>query len=234
MPPKKKARATSRPKVKGFRFVDLPPELRDMIYEVTLADANGVSVIARSLIHRTVPCRGQVYAPESYKEYRCRYRRLKVDSKEVAPISTSFVPALLAANKQIHCEAISYLYGHDFIMTDSTALHSSLACIGFRHQQRLSSIEIMGWGRSGEAKGHNYSSMTLLAGATKLKSFKITCDVSVNSKKPGSIAARIYREAHWFLETYGAEPTTPEEWAQSFKVALRNLLGIRRTARSQK
>jgi len=230
-----------------------------MIYDMTLADANGISITVCQSGYRRVAHRGPVYPPESYERRIYRGRSLKDNQAEVCPISTSFVPALLAVNKQINAEAINYLYGHDFVFENTTALHSFLAPMGPRNQQRLSSIEIMAWGNSGEAKGHNYSGLTLLAGATNLKSLRITCDVSYWSNQPGRIAARVFRDGHWFFEAYGAangrkdaavdileldksnfvhwyraQPTDMSVSVERFKVSLRGLLGVKMTGKSRK
>jgi hypothetical protein len=259
-PPKKKAKITPKAKKEqSFRFLDLPAELRDMIYEMTLSDANGVSIRVYQSGYRRVARRGPVYSPESYA--RGRYGRgnyLKPDQDELCAISTEFVPALLAVDKQINAEAINYLYGHAFVFENTTALHSFLAPMGPRNQQRLISIEIMAWGSSGQAKGHNYSGLTLLAGATNLKSLTFACDVSYWSNQPGRIAARIFRDAHWFFEAYGAangrkdaavdileldksnficwrNPSADEATqVERFKTSLRGLLGVETTGKSRK
>jgi hypothetical protein len=243
----------------SFRFLDLPAELRDMIYEMTLADANGVSIVGHQSGYRRIARRGPVYPPEAYSHSRYRYRYVKDGEPELCPISTKFVPALLAVNKQIHAEGINYLYGHDFVFENTTALHSFLAPMGLRTQQRLTSVEIMAWSKSGEKQGHNYSGLTLLSGATNLKSLRIACDVSYWSNQPGRIAARIFRDGHWFFEAYGAangrkdaavdilelDESNFVSWSRSergemsvlverFKVSLRGLLGVKTTKKSRK
>lgn len=229
-----------------------------MIYELTLADANGVSIVGYQSGYRRIARRGPVYPPEAYSHPR-RSRYLKAGKPELCPISTKFVPALLAVNKQINAETINYLYGHDFVFENTTALHSFLAPMSLRTQQRLTSIEIMAWGKSGEKQGHNYSGLTLLSGATNLKSLRITCDVSYWSNHPGRIAARIYRDAHWFFEAFGAANGRKDaavdileldesnfiSWYKServemsvlverFEVSLRGLLGVKTTRKSRK
>lgn len=228
-----------------------------MIYEVALTDANGVAIVGNQEGYRHVARRGKVYSPEAFSQtYRRRnHRRLKDgNQEEISPIETRFIPALLAVNKQIHAEGINYLYGHNFTFKDPTALHSFLAGIGPRNQQRLINIAIMAWGQSGVAKGNNHSSMTLLAGATNLKDLNIMCDVGYYSRKPQWIARRLFRDGHWFFEAYGAangrrdaavdivrvsdENFKPwyhqnvdvdtEKNNKGFKAELRNLLRIRR------
>jgi hypothetical protein len=263
-PPKKKIKTTTKPKPKkekSFRFLDLPAELRDMIYEMTLADVNGISIVGYQSEYRHVARRGPVYSMEHYLRGWRRHRRGNADrdGEQVSPIKTTFVPALLAVNKQINAEAINFLYGHDFTFADSAALHSFLATVGVDNQRRLAKIEVKSWGQSGVAKGHNHASLTLLAGATNLKSLILACDVSVYSNKPARIAARVFGDAHRFLEAYGAangrkdaavdileldessfaswgqsKVTNPEQTISHFKSCLRSLLGVKVNAKSRK
>ena len=103
-PPKKKTRKAAKPKkpvkVKPFRFLDLPPELRDMIYEMALVDPNDVSIVTRTRVYRQKPMRGPVYPEADYQAAGWRRsRRLLQGATQVSPISTTFIPALLAVNK---------------------------------------------------------------------------------------------------------------------------------------
>lgn len=227
---------------------------------MTLADPSGVAIVATQAGHRHVAVRGQVYAPKDLY-YRRSYRPLspKQGAKELAPISTTFIPALLAVNKQINAEGINYLYGQDFVFKDTTALHSFLAPIGNRNQQRLEKVEVMAWGQSGVSKGNNHSALTLLAGATNLKSLRLNCDVSYYSTNPARIANRVFADAHWFLEAYGAangrkdaavdilelddsnfrhswKPKTRDReiLLQHFKTALSVLLGVKPSKKARK
>jgi hypothetical protein len=117
-------------------------------------------------------------------------------------VSTDFRPALLAVNKQINAEAINYLYGHKFVFTNSAALHGFLFMIGHRNQQRLNSVMILDWGLSQGAKNvSNHAGMTLLAGATNLKSLEL-CGIPAH-QRPAQNAKVIFRDAHLFIEAYG-------------------------------
>lgn len=250
---KKDMKAKKTPKAKEpkpFRFLDLPPELRDMIYELALTDRNGVSIVACERGYRHSVRRGEVYVPEAYRRGYFRQKRLLPDQEELPPIETKFIPAMLALNKQINAEAINYLYGHDFVFQNSAALHCLLATVGPRNQQRLINVDVMDWGREGAAKAMNYSSMTLLAGATNLKSLRFLCDVGYWSIRPNRVARRLFRDAVLFFEAYGRangrkdaavdilhfgdvsfhtwapQHQSPADAHESFKFELRRLLGV--------
>jgi len=192
-------------KEKPFRFLDLPPELRDMIYEMALTDVNGVGIVAKTRGYRRTAGRGAVYASSSYRRSGRAWGRLRLkhDSKSVVLIETKFVTALLAVSKQINIEGINYLYGQDFVFEKTVALEQFLAIIGPQNQQRLRSVELVSWTKTGVAKPANYSALTLLAGATNLQSLVFNCTLNDWPVHAEAIASQIYRDGHHFMEAYG-------------------------------
>ena len=130
---------------KCFRFLDLPPELRDIIYEMALTDTNGVSMVSMLKGQRRTVRRGAVYDSGQYTNnhpWRRRRRYLKSGSQESAPKEASLFPSLLAVNKQIYSEGVNYLYGQELYFGDMTALHHFLAIVGMRNQPRLVDLTI--------------------------------------------------------------------------------------------
>jgi hypothetical protein len=205
-PLKKKIKPTPKPKKeKPFRFLDLPPELRDMIYEMALTDVNGVGIVAKTRGYRRTAGRGPVYASSSYRRSGWGWgrRQLKHDSTSVVDAETKFVPALLAVNKQINLEGINYLYGQDFVFEKTVALEQFLAIIGPQNQQRLLSVELVSWTKTGVSKSSNYSALTLLAGATNLQSLVFDCALNGWGTPAETLALQIYRDGHHFMEAYG-------------------------------
>lgn len=245
---------------KPFRFFELPQELRDMIYEMALTDVNGVAIVAKTKGYRRTASRGPVYERSSYERPHGwgwgwgRRRRLKSGSESVVSTDTSFVPALLAVNKQINSEAINYLYGQDFVFEETVALQQFLAVIGPQNQQRLLSVEILRWSKRGASKAANYGAFTLLAGATNLQSLMLSCTLNDFASGMESIARQLFRDGHHFMEAYGtangskdavvdiielgednfdstnfyrnSAPLNAEEGQEKFDAALRTLLGV--------
>jgi len=123
--------------------------------------------------------------------YRYRYSKLKL------------IPAMLAVNKQINAEAINYLYGHKFFFTCSVALMGFLFMIGHRNQLRLNDIRIESWGtsRPGAKRVANHSALTMLAGATNLKSLEI--GGMRDRRGPTEKAKLFFKDAHLFLQAFG-------------------------------
>ncbi|GAB7331299.1 hypothetical protein MBLNU13_g02746t1 [Cladosporium sp. NU13] len=207
-PTKKKFKPSPKAKKeKPFRFLDLPPELRDMVYEMALTDVDGVAIVAKTKGYRRTAGRGPVYVSSSYDPPRWGRRRsrrwLRPDSKSAVRTETEFVPALLAVNKQINSEGTNYLYGQDFVFEETVALQQFLAIIGSQNQQRLSSVEILGWSKRGVSKAANYGAFTLLAGATNLQSLVLSCTLDQWTANVDTIARHFFKEAHPFLEAYG-------------------------------
>lgn len=171
---------------------------------MALLDPNDVSIVARIRAYRTKPIRGPVYKEADYSQARWNRRRsVQPGATQVSPIVTTFIPSLLALNKQINAEAINYLYGHEFIFEDSNALTEFLAAIGHRNQQRLHTVKILNWGsRTAASKALNRTGLTMLAGATNLQALVIDCHV--HGRNASKMAQDLYRDGHHFLGAFGA------------------------------
>jgi hypothetical protein len=176
-----------------------------MIYEMALTDVNGVGIVAKTRGYRRTAGRGPVYASSSYRRSGWGWgrRRLKHDSTSVVDAETKFVPAPLAVNKQINLEGVNYLYGQDFVFEKTVALEQFLAIIGPQNRQRLLSVELVSWTKTGVSKSSNYSSLTLLAGATNLQSLVFDCALNDWGTSAEALALQIYRDGHHFMEAYG-------------------------------
>lgn len=156
---KKKARLTaSKPKktknVPPFRFLDLPPEIRDEIYDLALTEPDGITLVPRTKDYRRTVTRGPITTQDGNNYYGRPRRRFywgngRNHSSQTSAIGNptrQLVPNLLAVNKQIRNEASSILYKQDIILESTTSLHVFIAQIGPYNRQLLSDVTIKGWG----------------------------------------------------------------------------------------
>ncbi|KAM0716678.1 hypothetical protein Q7P37_008123 [Cladosporium fusiforme] len=197
LPKKKKARHTrsrQQPEQKPFPFMELPPELRDMIYEMALTDVGGISIVAKTKAYRRDAHRGEIH--DQYSSYGD-------DNNGITPKTRSLVPNLLAVNKQIHNETVNMLYGQKFFFKDTDALHRFLAIIGLRNQQRLLHLDVTNFCTGRNTRALNHCAFMSLAGATNLKTLRLHNDYWYYSSAKG-FARGLYSDAHYFLEGYGA------------------------------
>jgi hypothetical protein len=213
--PKKKKAKHAHPRQKAekpFPFMELPPELRDMIYEMALTEADGVGIAIKTKAYRRTVCRALI-GDEEYR-YRRRHRRRPTgrgkpkpsqEGEEEDPKLPSLVPNLLAVSKQIHHEAVNILYGQDLKFLDADALHRFLALIGPRNQKRLQSVETISLCTGRDKQAINHCAFMSLAAATNLKTLRLNradfCGWHTNAK---GFARLLYGNAHFFLEAYGA------------------------------
>ncbi|KAF2165367.1 hypothetical protein M409DRAFT_55779 [Zasmidium cellare ATCC 36951] len=221
-PAKKKARLTvSKPKktksVPPFRFLDLPAELRDAIYDLALTEPDGITLVPKTKDYRRTVTRGPITTQDDNHYYgrriprRRRYywglsRNNNSDSQTtvIGKPTRQLVPNLLAVNKQIRDEASSILYKQEIVIESTTALHVFIAQIGPYNRQLLSDITIKGWGSGrGVHKGHNFAALSILSTCTNLKSLFIDCTVGW-LRGPQQLARQIFRDGHYFLEAFGA------------------------------
>jgi hypothetical protein len=181
--------------------MELPPELRDMIYEMALTDSDGISIVSTTKTYRRTVCRTTSENMEGCR-YRQRGSRHRVPKDGTAP--KQLVPNLLAVSKQIHNETINILYGHDFVFTDTDALHRFLTVIGVRNQKRLHSIDVQDFCTGRRTAAINHCAFMALAGATNLKSLILSNEEFRHYSSPKGLARGLYSNTHFFLEAYGA------------------------------
>ena len=113
----------------------------------------------------------------------------------------SMVPNLMLLNKQVYAETQPLLYSaNDFVLEDTTALHTFLASIGY-NVATLKDLTINGWGHTKAHKAMNFPALTLLAGATKLERIEFNCDVSYGGAF--NVAKQLYRDGHLWFEARG-------------------------------
>ncbi|SMR62997.1 unnamed protein product [Zymoseptoria tritici ST99CH_3D1] len=112
----------------GFRFLDLPTELRDRIYRLILVHADPVSLTGHTVDGKLQARSGRNLPPSMRPSHTLRVwdvRRRTWSSGEASSFS------ILSVNKQIHNEATPVMYGaHTFRQNSSTALALFVGGIG--------------------------------------------------------------------------------------------------------
>ncbi|GAB7362771.1 hypothetical protein MBLNU230_g3075t1 [Neophaeotheca triangularis] len=200
---KKSKNASKKKAPPAFRFLDLPPELRNIIYSFALTEEGGIQLVsARTKNRRTVRmddvrASDEKVRPRSFRSWQ---RVPRARSKDY--VRPQLVPALLRVNQQIHQEASDLLYSHPFILADVTALHSFLAVIGRKNRLLLKDVTLREYLAGYGTKAGNHAALTLLADCTNLRTIYFDCTV-VHHGEPSKLAKQLYRDGHIFLETYG-------------------------------
>ncbi|KAI2484008.1 hypothetical protein Ptr902_02948 [Pyrenophora tritici-repentis] len=193
------------PKHKIFPFMQLPAEIRNIIYEYTLTDPLGISFIAT--IHNRRRQTQRISAALQRRMSEGSYYRTKntistdtdTQDEEPAPL----VPALLAVCKQMHSEGKDILYGNDFVFADSFALYSFMINLGTSGAKNMKKITLRGWLDGRATKAYNHSCFAALLPATNLTSVVIETPGSYSSQ-PKRIAHQLYRDAFPWLEAVAA------------------------------
>ncbi|KAF2011311.1 hypothetical protein BU24DRAFT_426396 [Aaosphaeria arxii CBS 175.79] len=204
-PSKKRRVARPLPKHKIFPFLELPAEIRNMIYEYALVDPKGVHLYPNTQSYRRSVVRA---APSFIDRYwggsQTRFT-LNSQTSETLPLRPlRLVPSLLAANSQIYHEAKSILYGNHFQLYDPLALHSFMVDIGPRAAAMVKNITLASWGwRRGMHKAYNHACFTAMTSAVNIEKFTFGGLLYCHND-PKWVARQIYRDAFPFLEAVGA------------------------------
>lgn len=158
------------PKRKIFPFLQLPAEIRNQIYKMCLTDPAGVYLrpttkAFRRTVHRVSEstyrsprssASSSLSAPtkQGHTDGSAGTEQDSQEEEQDLPSvhTQTFVPALLAANKQIYQEGREILYGNDFYMGDTMTMHSFLVDIGARAASLLKCVTLIHWG---EGRGVN-------------------------------------------------------------------------------
>ncbi|KAI6901689.1 hypothetical protein KC318_g14351 [Hortaea werneckii] len=243
----KQTRKKSFNNIKPFPFMELPPEIRDLIYEFALTDSTDTAIAAHVQNKRRIaarPSKRMRMRTEWKRSGKCKLKKPK--TKDRAPCV--LVPALLAVSKQLHKEAVGFLYQSPLIFKDPHALHSFLAGIG-SHRAYVRDVLLQQWGYGrGTKNAMNYAAFPLLGLCTNLNSLTIQKGIGLRTQ-PEKIAELVYRNTHFFLEAYGmakgrkdaavdvivldapsyflypdTECLSKEERRERFRIALRKLL----------
>lgn len=209
-PPKlqatKKFKQTRKKDVKNtkpFPFMELPPEIRDLVYEFALTDSTDMAIAAHIQNKRRTVARRAIHGDTLISVPKNTRKRKGSKQTTNDGESCSLVPALLAVSKQLHSEAVGFLYHQPLIFEDPHALHSFLASVG-RHREYIRDVVLQRWGYGrGTKNAMNFAAFPLLGLCTNLKSLKFESGLGYRAQ-PEKIAELVYRNTHFFLEAYGA------------------------------
>lgn len=192
------------PKIKIFPFLELPAEIRNMIYKECLADESGINLVGtyknkRRSVER-VSAKAMTELSGTNRWYT--HKHLNDQRRAELPDPVALVPALLAVNKQIYVEARDMLYANEFIFHDTQALYSFLVNIGPAATKYLKELRLMRWSYGRASKAYNHSCFALLASATNINTVYFDTNVGYTND-PKWCAEQLYRDAFPWLEAIG-------------------------------
>jgi len=184
--------------------MELPPELRDMIYEMALIDEDGISIVAKTKAYRRTVYRAIIHDELGHRSRRRGSTRRTTEDGGKDSVPKKLVPNLLAVSKQIYNETVNILYGQEFTFQDTDALHRFLGIIGLQNQQRLHHINLNSFCTSRNMKAINHCAFMTLAGATNLKTLVLNNYQFRYYSCAKGLARGLFMNMHFFLEAYGA------------------------------
>ncbi|KAI4715826.1 hypothetical protein E4T48_07997 [Aureobasidium sp. EXF-10727] len=188
--PKRKP-AVKKPKPKqpledvAFPFMDLPVEIRIMIYRLLLKETStSLTLVTQVQAGQEVVRRG--FLKKQQKGHRGRQIFLKTVHKPKDKDIVHFQPVVLRLCKSVHDEAIPILYGQTFEFEHPVALQKFLFTIGPDNRLLLQHIVLRGWGRDDfETWKHAFvSALDRLLSAQNLKSIHL--DRHIHSRSDGA------------------------------------------------
>ncbi|KAI4729342.1 hypothetical protein E4T49_02912 [Aureobasidium sp. EXF-10728] len=217
--PKRKP-AVRKPKPKQplkdvtFPFMDLPVEIRIMIYRLLLKETStNLTLVTQVQAGQEVVRRG--FLKKQQKGHSGRQILLKTVHKPKDKDIVHFQPIVLRLCKSIHDEAIPILYGQTFDFEHPVALQKFLFTVGPDNRLLLQHIVLRGWGRDDfETWKHAFASaLDRLLSAQNLKSIHL--DRHIHSRSDG---AKFYVKGY---ETLPVEHfnTCAEFWVQNINAA---------------
>lgn len=198
------------PKKRIFPFDLLPAEIKNQIYELVLVSPDPIFLVSkikalRRILVRDVMTDLNASGARRRSGMRSYWQRTLLPSSDGASTPAklmSMVPNLMLLNKQIYAETQPLLYSaNEFMLEDTTALHTFLASIGHNNVATLKDLTINGWGYTKAHKAMNFPALTLLGGATRLERIEFNCEVSYGGAS--NVAKQLYRDGHLWFEARG-------------------------------
>ncbi|KAH6642185.1 hypothetical protein C7974DRAFT_384994 [Boeremia exigua] len=224
-PKKQRKTASSRPLPKRniFPFLQLPAEIRNMIYTYALTDPSGIKFVAVQRNRRRCVERVSDKTFNQVSNYRSPYQSNKINS-DANERAASLVPSLLATNKQIYQEGCDILYGNELVFADTVALYAFMINLGPGSASHLRKMRLTGWGRGRTSKAYNNACFAVLIWATNLEKLYIDSTFSYY-RLPKLCAQQIYRDAFPWLEAVGRAKKKADAALEVLEVAAGSLRG---------
>jgi hypothetical protein len=185
--------------------MQLPAEIRNMIYIYTLGDPSGINLVA-TFKHRrrTVERVSAELMSDIAGTYHWRRKNqindnLRDKHQEPVPL----VPSLLAVSKQIYQEGRDILYNNEFVFADTSVLYHFMLNISPAGAKQLKHLRIMQWNHGRGMKPYNNACFAVLGQATNLQTLHLD-ELDGYARKPQAAAAQMYRDAFPWFEAIGA------------------------------
>lgn len=221
--------------------MELPAEIRNMIYGYCLTDPSGIYLNSTTKKFRRTVYRETIeyFRGSDYWEQQNNNESSDGESSESEdgenerekkktqgpPENRPLVPALLAVSKQIYKESGDILYGNDFHLGDTLTMHSFLVDIGPRAASLLKNVTLISWGEGrGVHKAYNHAGFAALSTAINLKKITIHGHTCYNSDGK-SVATQFYRDAFPWLEAYGAANGKVDAAVDIINISNRRIFG---------
>ncbi|KAF1933160.1 uncharacterized protein M421DRAFT_415523 [Didymella exigua CBS 183.55] len=200
--PRKPAASRPLPKRNFFPFLQLPAEIRNMIYSYAPMDPSDIKFVAVQRSKRrcaeSVSTKSLRQATGSRLYYQSH--RINNNAKEQA---TELVLSLFAVNKQVYHEGCDILYSNELIFADPIALYSCMINLDPSiSASRLKIMRLKGWGYGSTLRAYNNACFAVLIWANNLKKFYIDCSVG-QCRESENAAQQTCRDAFPWLEAVG-------------------------------
>ncbi|KAH7139183.1 hypothetical protein B0J11DRAFT_36896 [Dendryphion nanum] len=225
-PAKKRVRPVRPlPKHKIFPFLELPAEIRNMIYDLCLHEPAGIYLSSTTeKFRRTVERASEDDIQRVKRQSRYRNNDGQDDDDEDL-VTQPLVPALLAVNQQMYREGRDILYSNSIRVLDPLALHSFMVNIGPRAAALVKDLTLCSWGGwRGMHKAYNHASFAAMMSATNIEKFKLDGWLMCKNN-PKYVARQLYRDGFPWLEAVGSAKGSMEAAVNLIEIAKVNFEG---------
>lgn len=163
-------------------FLDLPPEIRNLIYKESLVHSPGLGLTALKTIDRWR------FSKSTYSDWNLgvpstrNVRRASiVQGKTYRALRFPLSPNLLLVSKRIHDEANVIMYGQPLHFANISTMNIFLASIGLDNRRRLRQVTTHSWTADvQDAHDAQVASILLADSASSLELFRIARPVDDN------------------------------------------------------